>query len=75
MAVVCSVFVVLLRLAGVFCINCNSRLLDLVYGLILMDAVAIALVCDRVLRSGALFLTVGLACACRLLRTVFLVII
>ena len=58
-----------------FHINCDSRLLDLVDGLVLLAAVVVVLVCDRVLRTGALLLTVGLACARRLLRTLFLVII
>ena len=75
MAAACSVHVVLLRLASVVRIYCDIRLLDLVGGLVLLDDVAIVLVCDRVLCSGALSLTVGLACACRFLRTLFLVII
>ena len=75
MAVACSLCDVLLRLAGVVCINCDSLLIDLVDGLVLLEAVGVALVCDGVLRAGALSLTVGLACACRLLRTLFLVII
>ena len=75
MAAACSVRVILLRLAGVVCINSDSRLLDLVDGLILLDDVVVVLVCDQVLHAGALLLTVGLACACRLLRTLFLVII
>ena len=54
MAAACSVCVVLLRLSGVIQINCDSRLLDLVDVLVFLDAVAVALVCDRVLRSGAL---------------------
>ena len=75
MTATCYVRVVLLRLAGVVHINYDSSLLDLVEGLVLLDAVAVVLVFDRVLRAGALSLTVGLACACRLLRTLFLVII
>ena len=75
MAAACSVCIVLLHLAGVVRINCDSRLLDLVDGLILLDAVVVVLVCDRVLRAGAMSLTVSLACACRLLRNLFLVII
>ena len=75
MAAACSVRIVLLRLAGVVCINCYSRLLDLMDVLFLLAAVAVALVCDRVLRAGALSLTVGLACACHLLQISFLVII
>ena len=75
MTATCYVRVVLLRLAGVVHINYDSSLLDLVEGLVLLDAVAVVLVFDRVLHAGALSLTVGLACACRLLRTLFLVII
>ena len=75
MASACSVLAVLLRLAGVVCINCDIRLLDFVASLVLLDAVVVVLVCDQVLRSGALLLTVGLACAFRLLRTLFLVIV
>ena len=75
MAAACSVCVVLLRLSGVFCINYDSRLMDPVDGLVLLDAVDVALVYDLVLHAGALSLTVGLDCACRLLRTLFLVII
>ena len=75
MAAVCSVCVVLLRLDGVVHINCDSCLLYIVGGLVLLAAVFIVLVCDWVLRAGALFLTIGLACACRLLRNFFLVII
>ena len=74
-AAACSVRVVLLRVYGVFCINCDSRVLALVDVLVLLDAGAAALVCDQVLRAGALSLTVGMACACRILRSlVFLVI-
>ena len=68
-------FVILLRLARVVCIDCEICLLDLVDGIFLMANVTVVLVCDRVLRSGALLLTVGLTCAFRLLRTLFLVII
>ena len=75
MASACSVRVVLLRLAGDVRINCNSRLLDLVDVLVLLAAVAVALVCDQVFRSGALSLTVVLSCACCLLRILLLVII
>ena len=71
----CSICVVLLRLACVVRINCDCRLLDHVDGLVLMDAVVVILVCDRVLRAGALPLTVGLACSYRLLWTLYLVII
>ena len=75
MTATCYVRVVLLRLAGVVHINYDISLLDLVEGLVLLDAVAVVLVFDRVLRAGALSLTVGIACACCLLRTLFLVII
>ena len=44
------------------------RLLDLVFGLLLMAASAIVIVCDRVLQAGALLLTVALVWVCRLLR-------
>ena len=56
-------------------IDCDSCLLDLVDGLVLLDAVAVVLVCDQVLRASALSLTVGMDCGCRFLRTLFLVII
>ena len=46
MAVPCSIHVVLLHLADVVHINCDSHLLDLVDGLVLLDAVAVALVYD-----------------------------
>ena len=59
----CSALVVLLRLAGLVHINCDSRLLDLVDGLVLLDAVAVTIDCDRVLCAGALPLKVGLSCA------------
>ena len=75
LAAACSVCIVLLRLAGVVCINHDSCLLDLVDGIVLLDDVVVVLVCDRVLRAVALSLTVGLACACLLLRTLFLIII
>ena len=75
MAATCSVCVVLFHLAGVIRIECNSRLMDLVDGLVLLYDVAITLVCDQVLRAGALSLTVGMACAYRLLRTLFIVIV
>ena len=75
MAAACSVCVVLLCLAGVIHVNCDSSLLDLVDGLVLQDALIVVLVCAQVLRAGALLLTFGLACACLLLRTLFLVII
>ena len=75
MADTCSVRVILLRLADVVRIDCDIHLLDLVDDLVLLDAVAVTLVCDWVLYAGALSLIVGLACACRLLRTLFLVII
>ena len=75
MGAACSVCVVLLRLADVVYISCDSRLLYIVDGLVLLAAVVVVLVCDQVLPAGALLLTVGLACVCRLLRTLFLVII
>ena len=75
MAVVCSVHVVLLRLACVVRINCDSHLLALVDVLVLMASVAAALVCGQMVRASALLLTIGLACACRLLRILFLVVI
>ena len=74
MAAVCSVRVVLLRLACVARINCDSRLLALVDILVLLAAVDVALVCDRVLHAGALLLIVGMACNFRLLRILVLVI-
>ena len=46
-------------------------MLDLVFGLLLLAALVIVLVCDRVLRAGALLLTVGLDWACHLLRALF----
>ena len=74
-AVACSVRIVLLRVNGDVCINCNSRVLDIVDVLVLLAAGAAALVCERVLHAGALPLTVHLACDCRLLRSlIFLVI-
>ena len=75
MDVTCYVCVVLLRLDGDVCINRDSRLLDLVEVIFLLDAVSVALVCDWVLHAGTLSLTVGLACACCLLSILFLVII
>ena len=60
--------VVLLLLAGVARVNWYMRLLDLVFGLPLLAASAIVFVCDRVLRAGALFLTVDLVWACRRLH-------
>ena len=60
--------IVLLRLTGVARVNWYIRLLDLLFGLLLLAALDIVLVCDCVLRAGALFLTVGLVWACRLLR-------
>ena len=59
---------VLLRLAGVARLSWNMRFLDLVFGLILLAASAIVLLCDRVLRSGALLLTVNIVWAGHLLR-------
>ena len=75
MAAACSVRVVLLRLAGDVCVNCDSRLLDLVEVLVLLAAVAVALIFDQVFRAGGLSLTIGLARVCRLLRIFLLVII
>ena len=60
--------VILLRLAGVARVNWDIRFLDTVFGLLPLAASVIVLVCDRVLRSGAMLLTVGLAWACHLLR-------
>ena len=59
---------VLLCLAGVVHVNWDIRLLDLVFGLTLLDASAIVFVCDCVLWAGVLFLTVDLVWACRRLR-------
>ena len=59
--------VVFLRFAGVVCINYDIRLLDIVVGLVYLAAV-VFLVCDCVLRAGALSLTVVIACVCCLLR-------
>ena len=67
-AAVFSDRVVLLRLAGVARVNWDVRLLYLVFGLLLLVASAIVLVCDRVLRAGALLLTVGIVWVCCLLR-------
>ena len=64
-----SVCVVLLLLDGVVRINCDIRFLDLVIVLVPLAAVIVVLVYDQVLRAGALSPTVGIACACRLLRT------
>ena len=60
--------VVLLRLAGVARVSWDIHLLDLVFGLLLLVALAIFLVCDRVLRAGALLIIVDLVWACRLLH-------
>ena len=68
-----SVCAVLLRLAGVVRINCDISFMDLVVSLVWLAAVVIVLVCDRVLRDGALVLTVGLDCACRLLQALLFV--
>ena len=55
----------LLRVDAMGCISREIRALALV----LMDCGAVAvLVCDRVLRTGALALTVGLNAACLCLR-------
>ena len=47
--------------------------MDLVVSLVWLAAVVIVLFCDRVLRAGALALTVGLDCACRLLQALLFV--
>ena len=60
--------IVLLRLDGVTRVNWDICLLDLVFGMLLLAASAVVLVCDCVLQAGALFLTVGLVWACCLLR-------
>ena len=60
--------VVLLRLAGVARVNWDMRLLDLVFGLPLLDASDIVFVCDHLLRDGALLLTADLVWACRRLH-------
>ena len=60
--------VVLLRLAGVVRINWDIRFLALVFGMLPLADAVIVLVYDRVLRAGALLLTVGIASVCRLLR-------
>ena len=75
MVAACYVFCHLVALGSCGCIDCEIFLLDLVDGIFLLATVTVVLVCDRVLRSGALLLTVGLTCAFRLLRTLFLVII
>ena len=67
-AIAFSGCIVLLRLAVVARVNWYMRLLDLVFGLPLLDASAIIFVCDRLLRAGALLLTIDLAWACRRLR-------
>ena len=67
-AVALSDRVVLLRLAGVVRINFDIRFLALVFGLLPLAVVAMVIVRDRVMRSGALLLTAGLAWACCLLR-------
>ena len=59
---------ILLRFAGVSRVNWDMRLLDLVFGLLLLAASAIVLVCDRVLRASALLLTVDLVWAWHRLR-------
>ena len=63
--------VVLLHLAGMARFNRDIRLLDIVFGLLLLVALVIFLVCDCLLRASALLLTVGIAWACRLLRALF----
>ena len=71
MAAAFSGRVVLLCLAGVVLVNWDIRLLALVFGLLPLVASVIVLVYDRVLRYGALLLTVSLAWACCLLRALF----
>ena len=68
MAAAFSDRVILFRLAGEAYVNWDIHLLDLVFGLLLLASSAIVLVCDRVLRAGALLLTIDLAWACRRLR-------
>ena len=43
-------------------------MLDIVFGLLLLDASAIVIVCNHVLQAGALSLNVDLVWACCLLR-------
>ena len=52
MDVACSAWAILLRLSGVVCIDCDIRLLDIVDSIFMMDAVAVALFCDQVLRTS-----------------------
>ena len=63
-----SDLIVLLRLSDVARVNWDMRLLDIVFGLPLLAASSIVFVCDRVLRAGALLLTVDIIWACRSLR-------
>ena len=58
----------LLLLAGVARVNWYIRFLDIVVGLLLLAASSIVIVCDRVLRAGALLLTVDIVWACCHLR-------
>ena len=60
--------VVLLRLAGVARVNWDIRFLYLVFGLLLLAASVIVIVCDCLLRAGDLFLNVDIIWACRHLR-------
>ena len=64
MAAAFSDCVALLCLDGVTRVSWDMRLMDLVFGLILIDALAIVLVCDCVLWASALLLTVDLVWAC-----------
>ena len=58
----------MLRLSDVVRVSWDMQLLDIVFGLLLLSASAIVLVCDRMLQAGALLLTVDLVWSCRLLR-------
>ena len=49
-------------------VNWDIYLLDLVFGLLLLTASVIVLVCDRMFVAGAMLLIGGLALACPLLR-------
>ena len=60
---------------GVSRINCDSRVLALVDVFFLMSDGAAAIVRNRVLRDGALSLTVDMSCACRLLWILFFLVI
>ena len=60
--------VVLFSLDGEARVNRDISFLNLAFGLLLLAASTIVLVCDCVLRAGALLLTVDIVWACRLLR-------